>query len=112
MYSPEQTPEIMRVHKLTNEHEVSLFVKGEVDAFTAPHLNREISSALDESQRVFLNLDGVSIFSAAGINGLVEASKRARANNQYLTITNPSEIVKKLMVICGVDEFLLDNHQQ
>ena len=125
MYSPEQTPEILNItrNKIDfgqfnpesgdfNAEYILLSAEGEVDMLTAPYFNTEIERAINQAKHVDLDLDGIDFFSAAGIHGLVEACAIAQRNGRNITIKNPSEIVRKLMTITGVEQALPVEYDQ
>ena len=104
MINPEY--DLLTVNKQINGSTIDLAATGEIDACTAPHLTREIINSIDASQDVSVDLGNVDFFSAAGINGLAEAAVYAALQNKVLRITNPSEIVRKLMEITGTESLL------
>lgn len=119
MNSPEQTPEIMRIthHPIANLNnptntKITLFVQGEVDPSTAPEFNDEIRGALNNAETVDIDLDGIHFFSAAGINGLIEACAIAQRQNRTISIKNPSLIVQRLMAMTGVEQALPVEYDQ
>ena len=55
------------------EHEVVVYVYGEVDLVTAPHLFEELAAAVELNGRVVIDLAGMSFIDSQGIRVLLDA---------------------------------------
>ena len=102
--NPEQ--EILVVNKYTDGDITNLFAQGEIDPHSVPHLTQELKNSLDASEQVTLDLNAVDFFGAAGVHGLIEAATYAAQQNKALRITNPSEIVRKIIQLTGAESLL------
>ena len=75
---------------------------GEIDAHTAPGLAAAIDAAGDT---VRLNLAAVGFVDSSGLRVLIDAHRR-REGGGSLTLVAPSEAVRRLLEISGVDDYL------
>lgn len=79
-------------------------VSGEIDAHTAPSL----ATAMAAADRTDLTLDlaGVEFIDSSGLRVLIEAHRRASDTGGALRLTKPSDSVRRLLDISGLDEYL------
>ncbi len=79
-------------------------VAGEIDAHTAPTLAGALAGV--DHQVVMLDLSGVEFVDSSGLRVLIDAHQRANDAKRVLRLVNPSEAVRRLFAISGVDEYL------
>lgn len=95
---------------VTEAHEGDDFVlavSGELDPHTAPILAQHLGEAGEQgSGRVILDLSGVSFVDSSGLRVLIEAQQSLTDSNREFAVRNPSEAVKRLLKITGLDEHL------
>jgi anti-sigma B factor antagonist len=84
---------------------VQLFeINGRVDSTNA----NEMGSALDKAteaghNNLVLDLGGVEYMSSAGLREMVRVLKRVKRNGGDLRIANPSDRVKEVLELAGLD---------
>lgn len=83
--------------------ESSITASGEIDAHTAPSLSSAIDAAGND---VSLDLAGVEFVDSSGLRVLIDAHQRLADAGGSLTIVSPSEPVRRLLEISGVDSYL------
>lgn len=84
----------------------SLAVSGEVDIATAPDLGAVLNAVIDRNYRYLtVDLSEVSFLDAQGLRVLIEGGARLGRDGR-LTVARPSQIVRRILEIAGVDEHL------
>ncbi|NLX10097.1 MAG: STAS domain-containing protein [Chloroflexi bacterium] len=84
---------------------VQLFeVIGRVDSTNASELGAALDRAADEGRTsMVLDLSGVDYMSSAGLREMVRVLKRVKRGGGDLRIANPSERVKEVLELAGLD---------
>ena len=83
--------------------ETGITASGEIDAHTAPALATAIDAAGPE---VALDLSGVEFVDSSGLRVLIDAHQRLSEGGGALRLVTPSEPVRRLLEISGVDGYL------
>ena len=80
-----------------------LSVHGEVDAFTAPLLDKIVTAVIDHGAvRLVIDGSGVEFMDAAGLRVVVSTANRLRPDGAVLVIRAPSAPVIRLLEMSGV----------
>lgn len=84
---------------------VQLFeVVGRVDSNNASELGGELDKVVDEGKNnLVLDLSGVEYMSSAGLREMVRVLKRVKRSGGDLRVANPSERVKEVLELAGLD---------
>ncbi len=84
---------------------VQLFeVVGRVDSTNANELGAELDSKVDEGKtNLVLDLSGVEYMSSAGLREMVRVLKRVKRAGGDLRIASPSDRVKEVLELAGLD---------
>ncbi|NLE51706.1 MAG: STAS domain-containing protein [Chloroflexi bacterium] len=84
---------------------VQLFeVIGRVDSTNASELGLAMDRAADEGRNhIVLDLGGVEYMSSAGLREMVRVLKRVKRSGGDLRIANPSERVREVLELAGLD---------
>jgi len=84
---------------------VRLFeIIGRVDSSNATELGNAMDKAVDEgTNNLVLDLSGVDYMSSAGLREMVRILKRVKRGGGDLRIANPSERVKEVLELAGLD---------
>jgi len=86
---------------------VTLLVSGDVDLTTVEQLERRITqAAASDARTVVVDLAGVAFMDSAGINALLKGRRLADEHSQSFWITNATDIVRELLVMTGVWDYL------
>ena len=80
-----------------------LRLAGEIDAHTAPDLATAIGGL---SGDVELDLSGVDFVDSSGLRVLIDAHQSVAGRGDELRLAQPSDAVRRLLEISGVDEYL------
>jgi anti-sigma B factor antagonist len=79
-------------------------ISGRVDGVNAPELGEALNTSIDAGHsRIVLDLSGVEYMSSAGLREMVAALKRARKGMGDLCLANPSERVREVLELAGLD---------
>jgi anti-sigma B factor antagonist len=85
-----------------------LRVIGEVDAMTAPELRAAGSQLLDDNARTLLvDCARLTFIDSAGLSVLIELHDMAEVRYATMTIGHPSDQVRRLLSITGLDRKLI-----
>jgi anti-sigma B factor antagonist len=81
-----------------------LAINGEVDLATASLLTNAITTAITtgHTTELVIDLDHVIFLDAAGISSLVRGRNLAAELGIAYVVTNPRDMVRKVLDICGV----------
>ena len=84
---------------------VRLFeVIGRVDSSNATELGQELDKTVDDgNSNLVLDLSGVEYMSSAGLREMVRVLKRVKRSGGDLRIANPSDRVKEVLELAGLD---------
>ncbi len=78
--------------------------QGEVDVFSAPQLDAELSSLVaDGYARLVVDLSGVAFLDSTGLGVLVKALKHAREAGGWVHLVVSSGRIRKIFEITGLD---------
>jgi len=83
----------------------SVALSGELDAYTAPNLESELSE-VSTDQDLRLDLSEVSFMDSTGIRAVIKADNELRAHDHALVIVAPSPAVLRLLQLTSLDEHL------
>ena len=79
-------------------------ITGEIDLYTAPHLQAEFARLLqDGPSRVVIDMSGVDFCDSTGMNVLLSALKRVKEQGGALDVAAPRPAVRKILQVTGLD---------
>ncbi|MEW9555984.1 STAS domain-containing protein [Nonomuraea sp. NPDC050783] len=79
-------------------------VTGEIDLYTAPHLQSEFTRLLQEGpSRVVIDMSAVDFCDSTGMNVLLSALKRMKEQGGTLEVASPRPAVRKILQVTGLD---------
>lgn len=82
----------------------TLRVGGEIDLTSAPRLDDEIQSLIEQSvTNLTLDLSSVAFMDSTGLRVLLKASKLIEGNGGKVVLRDPSEPVRRLLEVSGLD---------
>ena len=85
-----------------------LTITGRVDSINADKFQYKLNEALSNKKaNIIINMLNVDYLCSSGIRVILKAYKDARENGGTLGIENPSESVRKLLVITSLDKTLI-----
>jgi anti-sigma B factor antagonist len=84
---------------------VVIWVHGDLDAFAAPDLKKQLFAALDSGfQRVVLEMSQCEFVDSTGLGVLVAALKHARGRE--VVLASPSPDLRRVLGIVGLDRLV------
>jgi anti-sigma B factor antagonist len=84
---------------------VRLHLAGALDVLTAPEeLKRILVDGQQAADRVELDLGRVEFIDSSGISMLIEARSQFESVDRALVVVNPSNAVRRLLVLTGLTE--------
>lgn len=86
-------------------------VTGELDAYSAPGLEEEVSRLLGENVTdLSLELSGTKFLDSSGLRAILTAQRRLAERDGRLALRAPSEPVRRLLDITGLsDHFIVES---
>ena len=81
-------------------------VAGVVDGLTLPEVSRVLTDAQRDGRPVFVDLEQVSFMDSRGLGALLAANERSREGAAPIHIFNPSDAVRRLLLVSGVGAVL------
>ena len=95
----------LKVTSLAQGDHVVVAVQGEIDLYTVPRLQRELSAALaaDGPVRLVVDLSGVEFCDSTGVNALLAAHRKAREAGGDLELARPRPAVRKILQVTGLE---------
>ena len=80
---------------------------GEIDAHTAPELDRALDPLLRRSPAtVAVHMSGVTFMDSSGLRVVIAATQRARDGGGDLLLVAPTPAVRRLVEVSGLDDHL------
>jgi len=82
-----------------------LAIKGELDAYTAPGLEEQVTRSVAGGTRtVVLDLRGTTFLDSSGLRAILTLQRRLAESGGELPLGRPSEPVTRLLEITGLTE--------
>jgi anti-anti-sigma factor len=94
------------ISRVYGEHEVVVYVYGEVDLVTAPHLFEELATAVEHKGRMVIDLAGMSFIDSQGIRVLLDACRARRGLGHDLVVRSPQPQARTVLRVTGLDKLL------
>ena len=80
-----------------------IIVEGRIDSTTAPEFGEALGNQLGGSHNIVVDLAGVEDMSSAGLRELVTALKRAKTTGGDVRLSAPSDRVREVLDLAGLD---------
>lgn len=86
---------------------VVLVLAGELDAASAPELQRRLDQLLAQPHaRVMLDLNGLAFVDSAGVSVLIRAKQAAETQGRTLVLRRPTEQLERVFALVGLADWL------
>ena len=82
--------------------EVVVSVRGDLDLDTAPLAQATLTQALDDADRVCLDLSAVEFFGAAGVRVVVAAREHAATRGRVLRLSGVHGLTERILTLTGL----------
>lgn len=95
----------LKVSSQSQGDQAIVTVLGEIDLYTAPRLQGELTAVLDGGRpvRILVDMSGVEFCDSTGMNVLLAAMKRAGEYGGGLDLAGPRPAVRKILQVTGLD---------
>jgi len=102
-------PDLVLNTQTEGEHAV-IAIKGELDAYTAPGLEEQVTKLLGDGVRtIVLDLGDTGFLDSSGLRAILTSQRRLTEAGGELRLQRPSEPVTRLLEITGLtDHFHVD----
>jgi len=94
----------LRVSSRSQGDHIVLALAGEIDLYTAPRLQSELTSALSASKQaqIVVDMSAVEFCDSTGMNVLLAAHRAATERGGELTLAAPRPSVRKILEVTGL----------
>lgn len=104
---PENDPSVVLFHaRIDRGPELVVIVRGEVDLATVDAFSAVVDEALLESSRLVIDFSDTTFLDSTGLSVLVAAHRRLGQNRQTIVLRAPSEVVRRALMVSGVDDLV------
>lgn len=87
-----------------NGSSATVQVTGEIDLTSAPRLDDEVTGLIEDSvTHLTIGLGAVSFMDSTGLRVLLKASKLLESTGGTLVLAQPSDPVRRLLEVSGLD---------
>lgn len=95
----------LKVSSQSQGNQAIVTVSGEIDLYTAPRLQGELTAVLGGGRpvRIVVDMSGVEFCDSTGMNVLLAAMKRAREHGGGLDLASLRPAVRKILQVTGLD---------
>jgi anti-sigma B factor antagonist len=77
---------------------------GEIDLYTAPALRDSLIRAGESSSSIVIDLTEVTFLDSTGLGVMLGALGRARTTDRSVALVGPTDMVKRVLQITGLDQ--------
>jgi anti-sigma B factor antagonist len=95
----------LKVSSRSEGDRVIVALSGEIDLYTAPRLQSQLSAALnvDRPVRLVVDMSGVEFCDSTGMNVLLAAQRMAREQGGNVELSSPRPAVRKILQVTGLE---------
>jgi anti-sigma B factor antagonist len=95
----------LRVSSRSQGDHIVLSLAGEIDLYTAPRLQAELTAALAsaKSAQIVVDMSAVDFCDSTGMNVLLSCLRQARERGGELELAAPHPAVRKILSVTGLD---------
>lgn len=95
----------MKIKKTENENSLTIELEGRLDTGTAPELERELNTSLDNVDELYFDFDGLDYVSSAGLRVLLAAQKTMNRQGK-MVIQNVNDTIMEVFEMTGFVDIL------
>lgn len=95
----------MKINKTLNETELTLTLSGRLDTTTAPQLETELKSSLDNVDSLILDFEALEYISSAGLRVLLSTQKIMNKQGK-MVIHHVNDTILEVFEVTGFNDIL------
>lgn len=95
----------MKIKKTENGNVLTISLAGRLDTGTAPELEKEINSSLDNIEELYLDFEGLDYVSSAGLRVLLAAQKIMNRKGRMI-LQNVNDDIMEVFEMTGFVDIL------
>ena len=95
----------MTITKELNGADLKIALEGRLDTMTAPELEAELRTSMDNAETLTMDFSKLEYISSAGLRVLLSAHKVMSAKGG-MKVTNVNEIVREVFEVTGFSDIL------
>ncbi len=95
----------MKIKKTENGNVLTISLAGRLDTGTAPELEKEINSSLDNIEELYLDFEGLDYVSSAGLRVLLAAQKIMNRKGKMI-LQNVNDDIMEVFEMTGFVDIL------
>ena len=95
----------MKIKKTDNGNVLTISLAGRLDTGTAPELEKEINSSLDNIEELYLDFEGLDYVSSAGLRVLLAAQKIMNRKGKMI-LQNVNDDIMEVFEMTGFVDIL------
>jgi len=100
-------PPPFEVSRVQEKGGARLWLRGELDMYSAPMLDRELQRATrPKPSRVVLDLSGLRFMDVSGLRSILDAARRVRRYGGSLVVSKPVPHIIRLLELTALDQTL------
>lgn len=97
----------MKINQIKNQSNIKMEVDGRISNNTSEEFQNTLLKAIEETQKVILDLAKLVYINSAGLRALLIGMKKADEVNKSLVIRNVSQEILSLFEMTGFSEILV-----
>jgi anti-anti-sigma factor len=86
--------------------QVVVYLDGELDIATVPHLARQLEPLAETGSRLILSLAAVRFCDCSGLNLFVRLQHRASAAGGWMYLAEPTPAIRRIIALTGLRDIL------
>jgi anti-sigma B factor antagonist len=95
----------MTIRKEQNGTALTIYLEGRLDTTTAPELEEELKTALDDVTELTVDLGKLDYMSSAGLRVMLSTQKRMNRQGS-MTVVNVNDVLMEIFEVTGFDTIL------
>ncbi len=96
----------MKIDKQENGNELVISLAGRLDTITAPELEEQLASGLEDKEKLTFDMEKLEYISSAGLRVLLSAQKKMSKKGGMI-VKNVSEEVMEIFEVTGFADILV-----
>ena len=96
----------MQIESNNTEDGLYLKLSGRLETSTAPKLQEVVDAEIENVKELQMDMENIEYVSSAGLRVLLAASKKMKANDGHMIVSNVNDDVMDVFEITGFNEIL------